>query len=693
MERVNDEEVDGIDLDDLAREYRRVRREMWNQLAVRVGENWSLVEAKCMKQGVGNLMRHDDLTSTLPSPHRLPELPQQINPSFQSMLHPKQYTSQQQQVPSIQSLLRPVTLRSSSIRSSQLSAHCSVAYGDSLIESPQNLVSADKESAHISINTYVSRGVLPADGCGSQEAKACVEGSTQGFPHYSFKEDILPSTQEVHHPIKHFIPMANNSCASPLWDRGVDGIQLQCWAEVVPTQAGTQSLSLDPTRPSSSVRSSSPNLENSECESILSVDSSFGYVAAGYPPKEELVDSLMVRVYDIFAASGHSVRNDGSTSSSRTPTQGDETSSLNKQDVHISKRSLDNFNDNESNNGGDERPYKRQKRQDIDEGTIAKNVRRFACPYFKQNPRRSRSSRACEGPGWHTISRLKEHLYREHTTPIHCRRCCNEFDNEDQLTEHSSSTVTCEVAVATKFEGFDKDQERKLKSRKMMFRAHSEEHKWKIVYLILFPDTGLFELPSPYYDPEVDLATKSPPLQNSESPGSSQFDAFMNRELPRKVRKALEEKVFQSVGESVKNELESIVWSTLEALIRDFHSNAQCLTASVVAPGESSVSAAQTVLPSFVEDNTAAQSQACIFDPTGLFDRSQFYVPPDSLLFDWPDIIQSAHKHSDLAALSDSAYLSQHDAALHSGDVVGLHLEPMGPEDSFLSLSSDSSLH
>jgi hypothetical protein len=46
-------------------------------------------------------------------------------------------------------------------------------------------------------------------------------------------------------------------------------------------------------------------------------------------------------------------------------------------------------------------------------------------------------------------------------------------------------------------EGFDKDQERALKSRKSMFRAESEEAKWKIVYLILFPDTALGELPSP----------------------------------------------------------------------------------------------------------------------------------------------------------------------------------------------------
>jgi hypothetical protein len=46
-------------------------------------------------------------------------------------------------------------------------------------------------------------------------------------------------------------------------------------------------------------------------------------------------------------------------------------------------------------------------------------------------------------------------------------------------------------------ESFDKDQERRLKSRRTMFRADSEEQKWKLVYLILFPNTGAFEMPSP----------------------------------------------------------------------------------------------------------------------------------------------------------------------------------------------------
>jgi hypothetical protein len=46
-------------------------------------------------------------------------------------------------------------------------------------------------------------------------------------------------------------------------------------------------------------------------------------------------------------------------------------------------------------------------------------------------------------------------------------------------------------------DGFNEEQKQALKSRRTMFQAGSEEEKWKIVYLILFPDTALGDMPSP----------------------------------------------------------------------------------------------------------------------------------------------------------------------------------------------------
>jgi hypothetical protein len=81
--------------------------------------------------------------------------------------------------------------------------------------------------------------------------------------------------------------------------------------------------------------------------------------------------------------------------------------------------------------------------------------------------------------------------------PPHCRRCYSIFDDEDQLTEHARSPDSCIVTDTSPPEGFSKDQELKLKGRRTMFQAESEEEKWKIVYLVLFPNTALGDLPSP----------------------------------------------------------------------------------------------------------------------------------------------------------------------------------------------------
>ncbi|KAF2814528.1 uncharacterized protein BDZ99DRAFT_458553 [Mytilinidion resinicola] len=57
MERKNAEDWDGVKLETLAMEYMNVRREMWTILANRVGEKWTMVEAKCMEKGLKNLQQ------------------------------------------------------------------------------------------------------------------------------------------------------------------------------------------------------------------------------------------------------------------------------------------------------------------------------------------------------------------------------------------------------------------------------------------------------------------------------------------------------------------------------------------------------------------------------------------------------------------------------------------------------------
>ncbi|KAF2254861.1 hypothetical protein BU26DRAFT_418099 [Trematosphaeria pertusa] len=126
MERQNAEQWDGVKLDVLAAAYMDVRRDMWGLLAARVGEKWQLVEQKCMEKGLKNLNQayrsaqkkqgtydghHDDSGVQLSDLDEEPvdrpaDIPEMADPSPYAQ-YPTGYPSQQQRVPSIQSILQP----------------------------------------------------------------------------------------------------------------------------------------------------------------------------------------------------------------------------------------------------------------------------------------------------------------------------------------------------------------------------------------------------------------------------------------------------------------------------------------------------------------------------------------------------------------------------------------------------------
>ncbi|KAH7117684.1 hypothetical protein B0J11DRAFT_89705 [Dendryphion nanum] len=124
---------------------------------------------------------------------------------------------------------------------------------------------------------------------------------------------------------------------------------------------------------------------------------------------------------------------------------------------------------------------------------------RFACPFFKHDPMKYRNRRTCPGPGWPSVHRMKEHLYRSHAQPIYCPRCYTMFDADADLTMHlRSDTDPCHMSNAQAIEGIDRNMEATLRRRTTALRP--EEDKWRDVYLILFPETEETDIPSPYYD-------------------------------------------------------------------------------------------------------------------------------------------------------------------------------------------------
>lgn len=164
-------------------------------------------------------------------------------------------------------------------------------------------------------------------------------------------------------------------------------------------------------------------------------------------------------------------------------------------------------------------------------------AQRFACPYYQRSRSTSQGremiNTSCVLPGFKTVARMKEHLYRCHMQPPHCVRCCEQFGNQKELDEHHLATERCQELLEKRvIEGMTSQQERDIRSRKAKEGVNSEEDKWNDVYSILFPTDS--DIPSPYCIYTQDVVQLS-----GSSPGSVNFQAFESysrRELPRIVR-------------------------------------------------------------------------------------------------------------------------------------------------------------
>jgi hypothetical protein len=119
---------------------------------------------------------------------------------------------------------------------------------------------------------------------------------------------------------------------------------------------------------------------------------------------------------------------------------------------------------------------------------------RFACPFYKHEPNRFRNRRTCPGPGWPTVHRMKEHLYRAHAQSIYCPRCYATFDADVDLSNHLRS-AQCQVSAPQPIEGIDRETLKTLRKRSPALRL--EEDKWRDVYHLLFPDVAFDDIPSP----------------------------------------------------------------------------------------------------------------------------------------------------------------------------------------------------
>ncbi|TVY66816.1 hypothetical protein Focb16_v010018 [Fusarium oxysporum f. sp. cubense] len=176
-----------------------------------------------------------------------------------------------------------------------------------------------------------------------------------------------------------------------------------------------------------------------------------------------------------------------------------------------------------ANNDDDDGNEESSKSQRIDRDS---EIRMFACPYFKRNPRKYGQPKwkSCAHPGYRDIHRVKEHMYRRHSLPEYqCRRCRVDLKTSDALEAHLQQLRACIPCIGAQ-DGLSQDQVKKMRSKKGTGKNKDEVERWNDVYAIAFPHDQ--DTPSPYlYDTDQDKNLR-------EFNICHEYSRFLMRQLP-----------------------------------------------------------------------------------------------------------------------------------------------------------------
>ncbi|KAK1984977.1 hypothetical protein LZ30DRAFT_709833 [Colletotrichum cereale] len=379
------------------------------------------------------------------------------------------------------------------------------------------------------------------------------------------------------------------------------------------------------------------------CKYLSTDSSSSEYEESSVGPKQALLHRLMDYFYSIFSncpttrpcftsyGSGV-IEQPHKTSHLATEISASGISPFEHSQKHSHKRRADEDDDDA---GKDQRPpSKALKSNDHPDGGNP----RFACPFFKKNPGKYQQRGACTGPGWATVHRIKEHIYRNHALPTTCPRCNEEFENDRLKNSHLRASEQCEMQdQIPAAEGMDPTQKELLRSRKRTHKYMTEADKWNEMYLILFPDANPTCLPSPYYE----YLGSSLTVDGSPESEFSRYEQFLRRELPSHVQRQLELRIderLNPIEESIRSELVDIIRDTQILLFNTYRSlRSATPQASGGEPVQDAGADAERVAhrdeeSAQVEDDLRTFYQPPLMDNAGSFDDF------NGLLFDFPEM-------------------------------------------------------
>ncbi|KAK3899230.1 hypothetical protein C8A05DRAFT_37168 [Staphylotrichum tortipilum] len=245
--------------------------------------------------------------------------------------------------------------------------------------------------------------------------------------------------------------------------------------------------------------------------------------------KEEVVDRIRRRLQTMILQQRPMQHNRPGPSSSASPSGNADNIPPTTSLPTRRKRALDDDDGSNPGRRGDNDGEKRKRKDPTSTAQVEESLRKFACPFYKRYPASEKLYKSCHGPGWGSVHRVKEHVYRRHQTPTaQCVRCQVSFANQAALTEHLRAERQCENKTPSPDEEIiyiTQDQERELRKKR---KNVPEEDRWFENFRIIFPNLPDDQLPSSAYH-----ETHQEPLPDSAV--LSAFRAFLLQELPLRI--------------------------------------------------------------------------------------------------------------------------------------------------------------
>ncbi|KAH9210188.1 hypothetical protein DL95DRAFT_413234 [Leptodontidium sp. 2 PMI_412] len=368
------------------------------------------------------------------------------------------------------------------------------------------------------------------------------------------------------------------------------------------------------------------------------------------PMKQEFIDRIMNEFWVIFNQDNEAAQNSSPATNSIEPTEtemgGSFTNSavagessqnvqpdavVNSTDISqkstqstLGRRKREDDDDQDSNNKEGRSP--KRPRMLLSPPRNADDSTKFACPYRKRDPRKYcvKYWKACALTPQDTVARVKGHLYRHHRI-FPCQRCKALFKDQDAVNLHLMEQDVCERRDVEHVDGVTTEIFEKLRSKKKTQRDQTEADRWKDIYKLLFPNEMI---PSPYFEEVQEDIILSP-----DSRELAGYEEHCRRELPRRVRAALEEIVnteSQPMEESIRNQLMSIIRDCQDRVFSSYRSSsAVAFSVGSVPPASEDASASE--LPTMSSGEPMAmvsQPKEAIINRTFASTAPPFFRPP-----------------------------------------------------------------